>query len=784
MAEGARMAGAPSRQGSVSGSSPPPVHVAAPALGLRHEAVDPVVLIRRALGADEQVIRVSDHLTRETFDVMLSRSTPYAAPVPTRAVDARAGGKSGGADPPALVATPPPSRRRRPRWMRSTDDDVETPPDYLDHRPGLGAFLWHPDARSPPPSRGDSPGVPGPTPSYGRSPVPSPGLSPSSWAASPAQRLASDHPAWTAAAPSSSPPSSPPRLASPRAPTTVFPRESAPGLSHMPMLGAPVRTPMDELLYAASRPVDDAPATPAPATPAPAAPVAAAPQRDSADVSGSQMWHEAASEVSATSAPDATQSVAPLRAAAPVVLPPHAEEPAAAERTFDEEMAQRADEMRRSWRTQRVGHGGGTAAANAAASDGAVVLTSASSNEGAPRVQKGRLIGEDHVNYVLMYHMLTGIRIAVSRCEARPVAPLTNADFTSRYKFTFDIIGNELAPTATYDFKFKDYAPAVFRELRHHFGLDAGDYLLSLAARYILTELGSPGKSGSFFYFSHDYRFIIKTIRHAEHKLFLRILPQYYEHVRANPQTLLSQFYGLHRVKLPGRRKIHFVIMNNLFPPDRDVQEVYDLKGSTVLREQTSPNPSAVLKDTNWLKRGRKLQLGPQKRAWLEAQLKKDVALLQRLRLMDYSLLIGVCDASTDARPVSQPMLRRPSVLIKPADVDAPDTRRTSERDATLTMALDALPLASAVDRPEKRTSIGPMLFYVDEGGFRATDAHDQPLGIIYYLGIIDIFTQYDAVKRSEHWWKGLRHNRHAISSVPPVEYGERFVRFLLRSPS
>lgn len=29
----------------------------------------------------------------------------------------------------------------------------------------------------------------------------------------------------------------------------------------------------------------------------------------------------------------------------------------------------------------------------------------------------GNLIGEDHVNYVLMYNMLTGIRVAVSCCS-------------------------------------------------------------------------------------------------------------------------------------------------------------------------------------------------------------------------------------------------------------------------------------------------------------------------------------------------------------------------------
>ncbi len=37
------------------------------------------------------------------------------------------------------------------------------------------------------------------------------------------------------------------------------------------------------------------------------------------------------------------------------------------------------------------------------------------------RVLVGNLIGEDHVNYVLMYNMLTGIRIGVSLCRSRRV---------------------------------------------------------------------------------------------------------------------------------------------------------------------------------------------------------------------------------------------------------------------------------------------------------------------------------------------------------------------------
>ncbi|KAF5357119.1 hypothetical protein D9756_006799 [Leucocoprinus leucothites] len=249
----------------------------------------------------------------------------------------------------------------------------------------------------------------------------------------------------------------------------------------------------------------------------------------------------------------------------------------------------------------------------------------------------GNLIGEDHVNYVLMYNMLTGIRIGVSRCQAKIKRPLTEEDFIARHKYSFDIVGNELTPSAKYDFKFKDYAPWVFRTLREDiFRLDPADYLLSLTAKYILSELGSPGKSGSFFYFSRDYRFIIKTIRHSEHKFLLSTLKQYYDHVKNNPHTLLSRFYGLHRVKLPRGKKIHFVIMNNLFPPHKDIHETYDLKGSTVGREypeaKAEKNPRA----------GKTLELGPEKRALLAEQLRRDTEYLKSVDVMDYSLLVGV----------------------------------------------------------------------------------------------------------------------------------------------
>lgn len=38
------------------------------------------------------------------------------------------------------------------------------------------------------------------------------------------------------------------------------------------------------------------------------------------------------------------------------------------------------------------------------------------------------------------------------------------------------------------------------------------------------------GKSGSFFFFTHDNQFIIKTMKHDEVVIFLKFLPDYITH--------------------------------------------------------------------------------------------------------------------------------------------------------------------------------------------------------------------------------------------------------------
>ncbi|MCJ1308710.1 Phosphatidylinositol-4-phosphate 5-kinase [Agyrium rufum] len=414
------------------------------------------------------------------------------------------------------------------------------------------------------------------------------------------------------------------------------------------------------------------------------------------------------------------------------------------------------------------------------------------------RVIVGIKVDQNHVNWVTAYNMLTGIRFTVSRTNAKIDRELTSQDFDARHKFSFDITGNELTPSAKYDFKFKDYAPWVFRHLRSKFKLDPADYLVSLTSKYILSELGSPGKSGSFFYFSRDYKYIIKTIHHAEHKLLRKILREYYAHVVQNPNTLISQFYGLHRVKIPYGKKIHFVVMNNLFPPHRDIHQTFDLKGSTIGRDfkedELAANPRATLKDLNWLRRNYHLEFGPQKKDLFVQQMSRDVALLQRLNIMDYSLLVGIHDVSKGNEEnlrdktlqVFQPGVERAEDQQQATNllVRTPSKMETARKARELRHIIKKekpIPMDQTIDKmPEHMLSHrNDFVFYSDDGGFRATHEDGRPGEEIYYLGIIDCLTTYGLVKKAEHFWKGMSNNKSQISPIPPYNYGERFVKFI-----
>ncbi len=72
------------------------------------------------------------------------------------------------------------------------------------------------------------------------------------------------------------------------------------------------------------------------------------------------------------------------------------------------------------------------------------------------------------------------------------------------------------------------------------------------------------GASGSFFFFSQDRKFIIKTMTQKELDRFLRMLPYYEIHLSETKKSLLARIYGVYTIKMESYgQNINIVLMAN-----------------------------------------------------------------------------------------------------------------------------------------------------------------------------------------------------------------------------
>ncbi|PPS16663.1 hypothetical protein GOBAR_AA03914 [Gossypium barbadense] len=226
----------------------------------------------------------------------------------------------------------------------------------------------------------------------------------------------------------------------------------------------------------------------------------------------------------------------------------------------------------------------------------------------APKLEKrqGETISKGHRNYELMLNLQLGIRHSVGRPAPATSFDLKASAFDPKDKIwtRFPREGSKYTPPhQSYEFKWKDYCPVVFRTLRKLFKVDPADYMISICGDNALRELSSPGKSGSFFYLTDDDRYMIKTMKKSEVKMFLRMLSAYYNHVRSFENTLVIKYYGLHCVKIPGttQKKVRFIIMGNLLRSDYTIHRRFDLKGSSLGRitekNEFETDNTTILKD-------------------------------------------------------------------------------------------------------------------------------------------------------------------------------------------
>lgn len=373
------------------------------------------------------------------------------------------------------------------------------------------------------------------------------------------------------------------------------------------------------------------------------------------------------------------------------------------------------------------------------------------------------------------------------------------------------------------NFVLKSYSAGVFCRIRHHWGISKEEWLSYLGpGKRKLSGGPSMGKSKSFFYFSEDNRFILKTTNHSEARFLRKILPAYYKYIVEYPHTMLPRFYGLFKMEDSGRA-FWFVIMNNVFDTKAMINTRFDLKGSTQGRNATAQEKErddCILKDLDILESNRKLQLGRQNKLLVELTLTQDCKFLQDHTVMDYSFLLGIHHVDRDATMVaSSPHTAAAIMATSGVSVKSmAGSIDNSSQNSTNVASASSSPSASSgsgsstqrgTSNPpplvhtgsgtkEKKRSLMRIddtstltstpkynsqytggnhrvsIFQRDRGGLASSSSHE-----IYFLGIIDILQPYNARKRLETGFKGLVYDVNTISAVDPATYATRFLHFM-----
>jgi 1-phosphatidylinositol-4-phosphate 5-kinase len=112
----------------------------------------------------------------------------------------------------------------------------------------------------------------------------------------------------------------------------------------------------------------------------------------------------------------------------------------------------------------------------------------------------------------------------------------------------------------------------------------------------------ASGKSGSFFFFSHDKQFIVKTMTKSDLKTFKKIFRCYFSTICSRPNSLLARIYGIYTIKMENIVPVSLMVMGNSKKAnDKLVEHVFDLKGSVIGRFEKGKNlkNTATLKDVN-----------------------------------------------------------------------------------------------------------------------------------------------------------------------------------------
>lgn len=414
----------------------------------------------------------------------------------------------------------------------------------------------------------------------------------------------------------------------------------------------------------------------------------------------------------------------------------------------------------------------------------------------------GSAIETDSKSYDRIFGMLLGVRCHVSRLTSNSSLPILEEKHFDQYeKIDIPREGNHYAPAhkGRYDYKFKSYAPIPFAYLRHYFEINDDEYLVSLTADYMMSELKTIGRSSAMFYYTWDGRYVLKTLTKNEMNVLRGMLRDYFTYVTNNRDTLMNRFYGAYRSQTSMGKPLRFVIMNNIFPIGFNLNYKFDLKGSVINRavdEAHKMHPGKSTWKENEFSETHYMQIGPTDWPKLRKQLLNDTTFLASAGVMDYSLLVGIHKFNSDS-PFMHPALGERVEILSVFTPNQSSTsrylgnsvivRKRQLKNGKKTKKKIIEPTVKTIFKDSSKPH-AIILPYDDEnesrllnfcGGIRGSNELDEPVDEVYFLGFIDFLQNYSASKTAEHAFKSIVYKKDTMSCIPPDRYSKRMFKYL-----
>ncbi|PWN31702.1 SAICAR synthase-like protein [Meira miltonrushii] len=169
----------------------------------------------------------------------------------------------------------------------------------------------------------------------------------------------------------------------------------------------------------------------------------------------------------------------------------------------------------------------------------------------------------------------------------------------------------------------------------------------------------SGGKSGAAMMKTLDDRFIIKQLSRAEMDAFASNAGAYFRFLAdvifQDRPTTLAKIYGVYRLTIRNAQtgksiKLDCAITENVFA-NAKMQQIFDLKGALRNRfVQPNGQPNQVLLDGNLITSKVPIFLREGSKRLLRQALLHDSLFLAQCDVMDYSLVVGVCEGRPELR--------------------------------------------------------------------------------------------------------------------------------------